>query len=139
MALQPGGTVGAWEAGAGEVAVVGTDLPDGWDGLDIGPETRRRVEALLDGAATVFWNGPVGACEVPRVAGGTNAMAEAIASGSAFSVVGGGDTVAAVDGLGLAGKVSFVSTGGGACLDLLEDGDLPGLRALRLAPNAHGR
>lgn len=139
VVLAPDGRIGAGDAGTGEVAVVGTDVPDGWDGVDIGPETRRSFVEHLGGAETVFWNGPVGAFEDPRFASGTKSVAEAIAAGSAFSVVGGGDTVAALDELGLADRVTFVSTGGGACLDLLEHGDLPGLRALRDAPNAPRR
>lgn len=138
VVLAPGGTVGSGEAGTGEVAVVSTDVAEGWEGVDVGPATRRSFAAHLRGAATVFWNGPVGAFEDPRFADGTRAVAEAIAAGSAYSVAGGGDTVAALDELGLAGGVTFASTGGGACLDLLEHGDLPGLRALRGAPNAPG-
>jgi len=139
VVLAPSGTIGAGGTGAGEVRVVGAEVPDGWDGVDIGPETRRSFADRLDGAGTVFWNGPVGAFEDPRFAHGTKAVAEAIAAGSAFSVVGGGDTVAALDELGLAERMGFVSTGGGACLELLEHGDLPGLRALRNAPNAPAR
>lgn len=140
VVLAPGGTIGAGDAGDGALAVVGTEVPEGWTGVDIGPETRRSFVELLGGASTVFWNGPVGAFDDPRFAAGTEAVAAAIASGSAFSVVGGGDTSAALDALGLADRVTFVSTGGGACLDLLEHGDLPGLRALRAASNApeHG-
>lgn len=138
VVLAPGGTIGAGGTGTGEVRVVGAEVPDGWEGVDVGPETRRSFAGVIGGARTVFWNGPVGAFEDPRFAAGTKAVAEVVASGSAFSVVGGGDTVAAVDELGLAGRMTFVSTGGGACLDLIEHGDLPGLRALRQAPNAPG-
>lgn len=136
VALAPSGTLGAEGTGTGDTKIVGLEVPDGWEGVDIGPDTRRVFAAHLAEAATVFWNGPVGAFEDTRFAGGTKAVAEAIATASAFSVVGGGDTVAALDELGLADRVSFVSTGGGACLDLLEHGDLPGLQALRAAPNA---
>lgn len=136
VALGPEGTVGAGGPGSGVSRIVGTDVPDGWEGVDIGPESRRSFAGHLRRAQTVFWNGPVGAFEDPRFADGTRAIAEAIASGSAFSVVGGGDTTAALDQFELADRVTFVSTGGGACLDLLEYGDLPGLRALRAAPNA---
>jgi phosphoglycerate kinase len=139
VVLAPAGTIGERGAGTGEVRVVGTEVPDGWNGVDIGPETRRSFAEQLHGAGTIFWNGPVGAFEDPRFADGTKAVAEAITSGSAFSVVGGGDTVAALDELGLAGRMGFVSTGGGAGLELLEHGDLPGLRALRGAPNAPSR
>ncbi len=136
VALSPSGTLGAGEPGTGDVVDLGTDVPDGWEGVDIGPETRRSFAQHVASARTVFWNGPVGAFEDPRCADGTRAVARAVASGPAFSVVGGGDTVAALDALGLADDVTFVSTGGGACLDLLEHGDLPGLRALRNARNA---
>ncbi|HXQ59313.1 MAG TPA: phosphoglycerate kinase [Acidimicrobiales bacterium] len=126
-------------AGDDEIVVVGPDLPDDAAGLDIGPATARLFADAVADAGTVFWNGPMGVFEDPRFAAGTHEVAEAIASSGAFSVVGGGDSVAALDQLGLAGKVSFVSTGGGASLELLEHGDLPGLVALRHAPNAAGR
>jgi phosphoglycerate kinase len=127
-------------AGGGErVDVVGPDIPDDAVGLDIGPATAERFAHVVAEAATVFWNGPMGVFEDPRFAAGTYALAQAIAGSRAFSVVGGGDSVAALDQLGLAGRVSFVSTGGGASLELLEHGDLPGLVALRHAPNAVDR
>ena len=116
--------------------MVGADIPDGWEGVDIGPATALSFAQAIQDAKTVFWNGPVGAFEDERFVAGTRATAQAIASSKAFSVVGGGDTVAALDEFGLARKVSFVSTGGGASLELLEHGDLPGLKALRSAPNA---
>ena len=119
-----------------ETSVVGTDLPADSAGLDIGPATARAFTAAVADAETVFWNGPMGVFEDPRFAAGTYAVARAIAGGCAFSVVGGGDSVAALDQLGLAGRVGFVSTGGGASLEFLEHGDLPGLEALRHAPNA---
>jgi phosphoglycerate kinase len=136
VALAPGGTLGDARAGTGEVGVFSGDLPDGWKGVDIGPETARRYSEVLAAAATVFWNGPMGVCEDDRFAAGTHAVAEALADNSGFTVVGGGDSAAALDRLGLADRVSFVSTGGGASLELLENGDLPGLAALRRAPNA---
>ena len=139
LVAAPAGTPGATAMGTGESMVVGEDVPGGWRGVDIGPQTRRSFAGYLAGAETIFWNGPVGVFEDPRFAVGTRTVAEAIVSGSARSVVGGGDTVAALDGFGLADKVSFVSTGGGACLELIEHGDLPGLRALRNAPNAPAR
>lgn len=139
VALAPGGTFARGGAGTGEVAVFRGDLPEGWEGGDIGPQTRRRFVDALDGAATVFWNGPMGVFEDTRFADGTDTLAEALAAGGAFSVVGGGDSAAALDRKGLSGNVSFVSTGGGASLELLEKGDLPGLEALRRAPNAPAR
>ena len=117
---------------------MGPDVPDDAAGLDIGPVTAGIFADAVADAGTVFWNGPMGVFEDERFAAGTYAVAEAIASSAAFSVVGGGDSVAALDQRGLAGKVGFVSTGGGASLELLEHGDLPGLEALRHAPNASG-
>ncbi|HEY7946952.1 MAG TPA: phosphoglycerate kinase [Acidimicrobiales bacterium] len=125
-------------AGEDEVVVVGPDIPDGATGLDIGPVTAGIFADAVADAGTVFWNGPMGVFEDARFAAGTYAVAEAIASSGAFSVVGGGDSVAALDQLGLAGKIDFVSTGGGASLELLEHGDLPGLAALRQSANAAG-
>lgn len=116
--------------------VVGRDVPDGWRGLDIGPETASAFGAAVAGSATVFWNGPLGVAEDERFASGTRRVAETVATSPAFSVVGGGDSVAALGHLGLADRVDFLSTGGGASLELLEHGDLPGLAALRGAPNA---
>ena len=106
-------------------------LPDGWLGLDIGPETRTRFTGRLSGARTIFWNGPMGVFEWPRFAGGTKAVAEAVAGNdAAFSVVGGADSVRALNELGLADRVSWVSTGGGASLELLEGKELPGVAAI---------
>lgn len=139
VALGPGGTLGHGGPGTGEVAVYGGDVPDGWQGVDIGPESRARCAAELAGAATVFWNGPLGVFEDDRFAAGTNAVAEAIVASTAFTVVGGGDSASALDRLGLSDRIGFVSTGGGASLELLEHGDLPGLVALRGAPNAPGQ
>ena len=107
------------------------EIPDGWLGLDIGPETRTRFAEQLQAARTVFWNGPMGVFEWPRFAGGTKAVAEAVAAnGAAFSVVGGADSVRALNELGLADRVSWVSTGGGASLELLEGKELPGVAAI---------
>ena len=136
VALSPGGTLGDGGPGTGEVEVFAGDVADGWRGVDIGPATAKRFAELLRGAATVFWNGPMGVCEDDRFTAGTHAVAEALAQSSGFSVVGGGDSAAALDRLGLAGDVDFVSTGGGASLELLEKGDLPGVAALRRASNA---
>ena len=106
-------------------------LPDGWLGLDIGPDTRTRFAEALAGARTIFWNGPMGVFEWPRFADGTKAVAEAVAANdAAFSVVGGADSVRALNELGLGDRVSWVSTGGGASLELLEGKELPGVAAI---------
>jgi phosphoglycerate kinase len=106
-------------------------IPDGWQGLDIGPDTRRAFGAIIGQAATVFWNGPVGVFEMAPFAEGTRAVARAIADSSAFSVVGGGDSAAAVRQLGIdEGGFTHISTGGGASLEYLEGKELPGLQAL---------
>lgn len=109
-------------------------VPDGWVGLDIGPDSRARFADAVAGARTVLWNGPVGVSEDPRLAGGTRAVAEAVAANPGTTIVGGGDSAAALQSCGLRERVTFVSTGGGAALELLERGDLPGLQALRECP-----
>ena len=106
------------------------ELPDGWLGLDIGPATRKRFAAALGEAKTIFWNGPMGVFEWPRFAAGTKAVAEAVADADAFSVVGGADSIRALNELGLADRVSWASTGGGASLELLEGKELPGVAAI---------
>jgi phosphoglycerate kinase len=106
------------------------DIPDGWLGLDIGPKTAKRFATILRGAWTIFWNGPMGVFEWPRFAAGTEAVAQAVADSEAYSVVGGGDSVRAINELGLAGLVSWVSTGGGASLEFLEGKELPGVAAI---------
>jgi phosphoglycerate kinase len=107
------------------------ELPDGWLGLDIGPATRTRFAEWLAEARTIFWNGPMGVFEWPPFAEGTKAVAEAVAANQdAYSVVGGADSVRALNELGLADRVSWVSTGGGASLELLEGKDLPGVAAI---------
>jgi phosphoglycerate kinase len=117
------------DAESGVFAVA--DIPDGWLGLDIGPETRTAFAAKLAEARTIFWNGPMGVFEWPRFAAGTKAVAEAVAGNEqAFSVVGGADSVRALNELGLAGKISWVSTGGGASLELLEGKELPGVAVI---------
>jgi phosphoglycerate kinase len=116
---------------SGEVRHVTAELPPGYRGLDIGDETAKRFAEAITGAATVLWNGPMGKFEDERFASGTRTVAEAVAASSGFTVVGGGDSVAAVDALGLADAIGYVSTGGGATLELIEEGDLPGLAALR--------
>jgi phosphoglycerate kinase len=131
--LSPGGSFGPGSEPSGEVRHVGTDVPDGWVGLDIGPGSAADFAEVIENAATVFWNGPMGVFEDSRFAAGTRAVAEAVASSRAFSVVGGGDSAAALAAFGLADRVDHLSTGGGAALELLEHGDLPGLAALREA------
>ena len=106
------------------------DVPDGWLGLDIGPDARERFGELIRGARTVFWNGPMGVFEWERFADGTKAVAEAVAAVDGYTVVGGGDSVRAIAVLGLDDDVSWVSTGGGASLELLEGKELPGVAAI---------
>ncbi len=105
-------------------------LPNGWLGLDIGPETRRRFGDEIAAAKTIFWNGPMGVFEWPPFAEGTKAVAEAVASANAFSVVGGADSIRALNELGLTEQVSWASTGGGAALELLEGKELPGVAVI---------
>ena len=129
----PVDVVGAAEFAAdAESRVCGYDeLPDGWLGLDIGPETCANFAEKLAGARTIFWNGPMGVFEWPRFAAGTTAVAQAVAANAdAFTVVGGADSVRALNELGLANRVSWVSTGGGASLELLEGKELPGVAAI---------
>jgi phosphoglycerate kinase len=109
------------------------DLPDGWLGLDIGPETQKLFASRISDARTIFWNGPMGVFEWPRFAAGTKAVAEAVAASGAHSVVGGADSARALSELGLADRVSWLSTGGGAALELLEGKELPGVTAIPAA------
>jgi phosphoglycerate kinase len=115
----------------GDYATFGTQLPEGAKGLDIGPGTAAEFGDVVMEARTVFWNGPMGMFEDERFAAGTKAMAQAMADTKAFTVVGGGDSAAALAEFGLDDDIDHVSTGGGASLELLELGDLPGLAALR--------
>jgi len=114
-----------------EVRQAGVDLPDGWKGLDIGPGSAAEFTDVILDAGTVFWNGPMGVFEDDRFAAGTRTVAQAVVDTKAFTVVGGGDSAAALAHFGMTDGVDWISTGGGASLELLELGDLPGLQALR--------
>jgi phosphoglycerate kinase len=120
----------AFETDAELRVVAWDEMPEGWLGLDIGPATRERYAARIAAARTVFWNGPMGVFEWPRFADGTKAVAEAVAAADAHTVVGGGDSVRAVEELGVADEIDWISTGGGASLELLEGKDLPGVLAI---------
>ncbi|HET7045746.1 MAG TPA: phosphoglycerate kinase [Gaiellaceae bacterium] len=121
---------GAFDPDAETQLVPADGVPDGWLGLDIGPETRKAFGDRIREAGTVFWNGPMGVFEWPRFAGGTNAVARAVADCDGYTVVGGGDSVRALVEAGLADEVSWVSTGGGASLELLEGKELPGVAVI---------
>lgn len=122
-----------FSADAAHQVTPSSDIPEGWMGLDIGPEARSNFSQAIRASKTILWNGPMGVFEMPAFSAGTRAIAEAIAqatSDGAFSLVGGGDSVTAVNQMGLSDKVSFVSTGGGAMLELLEGKKLPGVIAI---------
>jgi 3-phosphoglycerate kinase len=120
------------KAGTTSAATSGREIPTDQLGVDIGPRSIQTFRAALQNAKTILWNGPMGVFEIPPFDQGTRALAEAVAATTSFSVAGGGDTVAALTQAGLADKVSHISTGGGASLEFLESGDLPGLAALRM-------
>ncbi len=119
-----------FDEAAEAVAVDGVDIPDGLMGMDIGPKTVKIYSEALFGAGTVIWNGPMGVFEFKQFAEGTLALAKAIADSNAISIIGGGDSVAAVTKLGFADKMTHISTGGGASLEFLEGLELPGIAAL---------
>jgi phosphoglycerate kinase len=135
VALGPGGRLGDPSAG-GEVRNTGRSLPEGWMGLDIGPGAAAEFGDRIAEASTVLWNGPMGVFEDPRFEAGTRSVAQSVADCRGFTVIGGGDSAAAIAQFGLGDRVDHISTGGGASLELIEQGDLPGLEALRRAPNA---
>jgi phosphoglycerate kinase len=118
---------------AGAPSRVVKEIPDGWRGVDIGPETAARYAAAAERARTIFWNGPMGVFEIDAFAGGTEAVAKAVAASRARSVVGGGDSLAAVNKLGLGGRIGHLSTGGGASLEYVQGLVLPGVAALENA------
>jgi phosphoglycerate kinase len=120
----------AFEPDAEAKVVPADEVPEGWLGLDIGPETREAYAKRIAMAKTVFWNGPMGVFEWPRFAEGTLAIARAMAEADAYTVVGGGDSVRALDEAGLEDRIDWVSTGGGAALEFLEGKELPGVAAI---------
>jgi phosphoglycerate kinase len=119
-----------FDAAAQRRPLPGVDVPDGWMGLDIGAGTAARYAQLIGAAATVFWNGPMGAFELEPFAAGTRAVADAVAGSAGVTIVGGGDSVAALQQFGLTDAVTHVSTGGGASLELIEGKPLPGVEVL---------
>ncbi|MCD0168523.1 phosphoglycerate kinase [Deinococcus sp. 23YEL01] len=123
----------AFSAEANTRVVPTAEIPDDWEGLDIGPDSREAFTQALAGAKTVFWNGPMGVFEFEKFAGGTNAIAQAVADlgEGTYSVIGGGDSVSAINKSGQADRVSHISTGGGASLELLEGKALPGVEAMK--------
>lgn len=122
------------EAGVATTTTEGAEVPDGMMGLDVGPRTREAFDAEIRRARTIFWNGPLGVFEIPPFDAGTRAAARSVAAAEAFAVVGGGDSVAAINSLGLGSRLTHLSTGGGASLEFLSGVELPGLVALTDAP-----
>jgi phosphoglycerate kinase len=120
----------AFDADTEVRALDGAEVPDGWMGLDVGPQTVAAYAKEIAEAGTVFWNGPMGAFELAPFAAGTRGVAEAVADSPGYTVIGGGDSGAAIAQFGLADRVDWLSTGGGASLELLEGKELPGVEAL---------
>ena len=124
----------AFDNNANTRIVPSMEIPDGWEGLDVGPESIASFTKVIEQSKTILWNGPVGVFEMPKFAVGTKAIADAIVKATAngaFSLIGGGDSVAAINQFDLADKVSYVSTGGGALLEYIEGKELPGITAIR--------
>ena len=115
---------------AANTKVVGNDIEDGWMALDIGPKTVELYSKEIASAKTVVWNGPMGCFEMPKFANGTMSVCKAVADSKSVSIIGGGDSVSAVNQSGLADKMSHISTGGGASLEFLEGKTLPGVAVL---------
>lgn len=115
----------------GELKVVEGNIPVGWQGVDIGPKTRKLFEKEIAASRTILWNGPMGVFEIKDCAEGTNSIADAVGRSNAISIVGGGDSIMAINNSGYASRISFISTGGGASLEFLEGKELPGLKALK--------
>ena len=116
-----------------QVVPVG-NIPEGWEGLDAGPESRKLFAAAIEPAKTILWNGPAGVFEFDNFTGGSRAIADAIAvatKNGAFSLIGGGDSVACINKFGMADQVSYISTGGGALLEAIEGKELPGVAAIK--------
>jgi phosphoglycerate kinase len=120
----------SFDAETERLSIDGVEVPDGWMGLDVGPRTATAYAERIAAAGTVFWNGPMGAFELAPFAAGTRAVAEAVAAAPGTTVVGGGDSIAALDAFGLAERIDWLSTGGGAALELMEGKELPGVEAL---------
>jgi len=119
-----------YRADAPSMVAVSSEIPDGWQGMDIGPETRALYVGAIAGAKTIVWNGPMGVFEFDNFAAGTRAIAEAVANSGAVSIIGGGDSAAAIEQMGFSKKVTHISTGGGASLEFLEGRVLPGIACL---------
>jgi len=119
-----------FDADAKQLTVKAGEIPDGWEGMDIGPETIKLYCDAVKDAGTVIWNGPMGVFEFPAFAVGTKAVAQALSETEAITIIGGGDSAAAVQQLGYADKMTHISTGGGASLEFMEGKELPGVACL---------